>query len=128
MNKTHASTPTSDPLCVVVCGASLFISAIADSLRPLPEVQVFHLNLRSPSTLAYVVDMAPDVVIIDRADDNAELVRALLKHDLPLIEVDANENAVTLLSGRRVPISETGDLVRLISENKRLDPKGLQDL
>ncbi len=128
MNKTHASTPTGDRLRVVVCGASLFIDAVAESLHPLPEVHVYQIIHRFPTSIAYIVDMAPDVVIIDRADDNAGLIRALLKHDLPLIEVDAHENAVTLLSGRRVPISETGDLVRLINENKRLAPKSLKNL
>lgn len=79
---------------------------------------MFHLSLRFPTTVAYVVDMAPDVVIIDRDDNDEGLVRALLNHGLPLVEVDASENTVTLLHGRRVPISETGDLVRLISESK----------
>ncbi len=126
MNETHASTPYSEPLRVVVCGASLFRAAIADSLRSLPEVQVFHLSLRVPATVAYVVGMAPDVVIIDRDENDEGLVRALLNHGLSLIEMNANESAVTLLNGRRVPISETGDLVRLISENKLLKPGGIQ--
>ncbi len=125
MNETHASTPTGDPLCVVVCGVSLFLSAVADSLRPLPEVQVFQLSLRFPATVAYIVNMAPDVVIIDRDDDNEGLVQALLNHGLPLVEVDATESAVTVLSGRRVPISEMGDLVRLISESKLVNGGGM---
>jgi len=62
--------------------------------------------------------MAPDVVIIDRDNDDQGLVRALLNHGLSLVEVDANENTVTLLNGRRVPISEIGDMVRVISESK----------
>ncbi|MCP4542037.1 MAG: hypothetical protein GY832_33340 [Chloroflexi bacterium] len=114
MNEAHASTPTGDPLRVVVCGASLFLSAVADSLRPLPEVQVFQLNLRFPATLAYVIDMAPDAVIIDRDDNDVGLVRALLNHGLPLIEVDASESTVTILSGRQVQVSETEDLVDAI--------------
>lgn len=126
MSKTHASTTYSDPLRVVVCGASVFLSAVADSLRPLSEVQVFHLSLRFPTTVAYVVDMAPDVVIIDRDNDDQGLVRALLNHGLPLVEVDANENTVTLLNGRRVPISEIGDMVRLISESKLVNEGGVR--
>ncbi|MCP4542282.1 MAG: hypothetical protein GY832_34605 [Chloroflexi bacterium] len=114
MNETRASTPTGDILCVVVCGASLFLSVVAGSLRPLPELQVFQLNLRFPATLAYVVGMAPDAVIIDRDDDDGGLVRALLKHGLPLIEVDASKSAVTILSGRQVQVSETSDLVDAI--------------
>ena len=102
MNETHASTPTNDPLRVVVCGASLFLSAVADSLRPLSEVQVFRLSLRFPATLAYVVNMAPDVVIIDQEDDDGGLVRALLNHGLPLVEVDATESTIMILSGHQV--------------------------
>jgi len=126
VSKTHASTTYSDPLRVVVCGASVFLSAVADSLRPLSEVQVFHLSLRFPTTVAYVVDMAPDIVIIDRDNDDQGLVRALLNHGLPLVEVAANENTVTLLNGRRVPISEIGDMVRLISESKLVNEGGVR--
>ncbi len=116
MNETHASAPHSDPLRVIVCGASLFISAVADSLRPLPEVQVFHLSLRFPATLAYVVTMAPDVVIMDHEDDDGGLVRALLNHGLPLVEVDTTESTITILSGHQVQVSETEDLVRVIKQ------------
>ena len=114
MNETRASTPTGDPLCIVVCGVSLFLSAVADSLRPLPEMQVFQLNLRFPATLAYVVGMAPDAVIIDRDDNDEGLALALLKHGLPLIEVDATKSTVTILNGHRVQVSETSDLVDAI--------------
>jgi hypothetical protein len=81
-------------------------------------MQVFHLSLRFPTTVAYIVDMAPDVVIMDRDENDEGLVRALLNHGLSLVEMDATENTVTLLKGRRVPISEIGDMIRVISESK----------
>ncbi len=42
--------------------------------------------------------------------------RTLLSHGLPLVELDASRNAVTVLSGRQVQVSETEDLARVIEQ------------
>ena len=104
--------------CVVICGTSVYLMSIEAGLAALPGMEVVRLNPHLPNAEVRILALSPDVVIVERSDNHADLARTLLNHGLSLVEVDANENTVTLLNGRRVPISEIGDMVRVISESK----------
>ena len=104
---------------VVIWGTSVYLMSIEAGLAALPGMEVVRLNPHLPNAEVRILALSPDVVIVEqRSDNHADLARTLLNHGLSLVEVDANENTVTLLNGRRVPISEIGDMVRVIGESK----------
>ncbi len=108
--------------CVVIWGTSVFLMSIEAGLAKLPGMEVVRLNPHLPGAEARIMALAPDVVVVERSDNHAGQARTLLSHGLPLVELDASRNVVTVLSGRRVQVSETEDLARLIEQVATGDP------
>ncbi len=101
---------------VVIWGTSVYLMSIEAGLAKLPGMEVVRLNPHLPGAEARILALSPDVVIVERSDNHADLARTLLSHGLPLLELDASRNAVTVLSGRQVRASETEDLARVIEQ------------
>jgi hypothetical protein len=89
--------------------------SIEASLAELPGMEVVRLNPHLPGAEAHIMALSPDVVIVERSDDAGQ-ARTLLSHGLPLVELDASRNVVTVLNGRQVQVSETEDLARVIEQ------------
>jgi hypothetical protein len=101
---------------VVICGTSVFLMSIEAGLAKLPGMEVVRFNPHLPDAEARIMALSPDVVIAEWGDNHADLARTLLSHGLSLVELDASRNAVTVLSGRQVRVSETEDLARVIEQ------------
>jgi len=104
---------------VVICGTSVFLMAIEAGLAKLPGMEVVRLNPHLPGAEARIMALSPDVVIVERSDNHAGQTQMLLSHGLPLVELDASRNVITVLSGRQVQVSKMEDLVRVIERALR---------
>jgi len=101
---------------VVLCGTSVFLMAIEVRMARQPGMEVVRIDPHLPGAKARVLDLSPDVIIMERSDNHAELAQALLNEGLPLVEMDGSRSAATVLSGRQVRVSEMEDLVRVIEQ------------
>ena len=72
------------------------------------------LDARFPDLIEYITTLQPNMIIIERNNAYNGLILALVNQGLPLIELDIEQNQATLLSGVRVPVVETDDLVQVI--------------
>jgi hypothetical protein len=97
---------------IVVCGTSIFLSAIEVSLAGRTANEV----VRAPPHLSSIIALEPNVVILERNDGDADLKLALLERGFPLIELDADPNRGALLTSRRVSISRVSELSQLIND------------
>ena len=101
---------------VVVCGPSVFMMSIEAGLVNLPGMEVLRINCHLPDAEARIMALAPDVVIVERNGEHADCGRALLRQGLPLVELAACQDVVTVLSGRQVQISGTEELAQVIGQ------------
>ena len=100
--------------CIAICGESIFLMAIEAGLAALPGVEVTRFDPHLPDVVARIVSIAPDVVILERGGDDGGLTRELLSHGLLLVELNANQSTVTLLTGHEVSVSGAADLIELV--------------
>jgi len=100
--------------CIAICGESIFLMAIEAGLAALPGVEVTRFDPHLPDVVARIVSIAPDVVILERGGDDGGLTRELLSHGLLLVELNANQSTVTLLTGHEVTVSGAADLIELV--------------
>ncbi len=99
---------------VVICGESIFLMAIEAGLAALPDAEVVRFDPHLPGVVARIVSIAPDIVILERGGDDGGLARELLSHSLLLVELNANQSTVTLLTGHEVTVSGAADLIELV--------------
>ena len=100
--------------CIAICGESIFLMAIEAGLAALPGVEVTRFDPHLPDVVARIVSIAPDIVILERGGDDGGLTRELLSHGLLLVELNANQSTVTLLTGHEVSVSGAADLIELV--------------
>ncbi len=100
--------------CIAICGESILLLLISEGrgVRPGGRSRRFELHL--PDIVARIVSIAPDVVILERGGDDGGLTRELLSHGLLLVELNANQSTVTLLTGHEVSVSGAADLIELV--------------
>jgi hypothetical protein len=101
---------------VVICGPSVFLMSIEASLARLPGMEVLRLNCRLPDAEARIMALAPDAVIVERNGDHADQARAMLRQGLLLVELDASQDVVTILSSHQVRVSGAEDLAQVIEQ------------
>jgi len=101
---------------VIVCGTSVFLMSIEVGMAGQPGMEVVRIDPHLPGAKTRILDLSPDVIIMERGDNHAELAQALLNEGLPLVEMDGSRDAATVLSGRQVRVSEVEDLVRVIEQ------------
>ncbi len=109
---------------IAVCGHSLLLSVVAESLEKMPGIEVEHLDSAPPFGLDRITAGAPDIVLVELGPGGGESDPVILSllHEHPSVAViglDAQRSVLTVLSSRQVPAAEVSDLVRLIGQ---LDP------
>jgi CheY-like chemotaxis protein len=104
------------PTRIAICGRSLLLTLVADSLAGRPGLEVAYVT---PGQLDALTQLAGcDLVIMEHADncETDHLILSLLQSrpDLPIIGLDASRSVLTVLASRQQPASNMDDLVRLI--------------
>jgi len=101
---------------VVICGssASVFLMAIEASLAARPEVEVIRLDPHLPKVVDHITALDPQAIMIERGSGQGDLALELLDRGLPLIEMNADQGHVTVLTGRQVSITQAGELTQVI--------------
>jgi hypothetical protein len=104
------------PKRIAVCGDSLLLTLVADSLRANPGFQVERILPRRPDALAQLADY--DVALVEYNTDceNDHFILSLLQAhpDLPVIGLDASRSVLTVLSSRQQATDGVNDLMSLI--------------
>jgi len=101
---------------IVVCGSTVYLEAIANSLSMQPDLEVTLVNPHHPDALARVAALTPNVVIVGHADQSDWLTSKILQQGFPMIGLDIHQNTVTILSRRQSPVENVGDLVQVIGK------------
>ncbi len=99
---------------IIICGESIYLSAIESGLAALPGLETVHVRPHLPDVVTRMAELEPDMIIIEQNDTHHDLIPALLSRGLPLVELDARAGQGTFLTGRKVPISGAEDVVRLL--------------
>ena len=102
------------PYQIIICGQSIFLTAIEASLANLPEFVVKRLALSYPGLVERIAAMEPDLILLEGFNGHGELALALLNRGLALLELHPQSGQVTLLSGRQHSITEPKELLQLI--------------
>ncbi len=104
------------PKRIAVCGDSLLLTVVADSLAAQPGFQVTRVAPRRPDALAQLAGC--DVALVEHGADceNDHFTLALLqaRPDLPVISLDAGRSVLTVLSSRQQAANGVNDLISLI--------------
>ncbi|MCP4542718.1 MAG: hypothetical protein GY832_36815 [Chloroflexi bacterium] len=101
---------------IIICGTSIFLSAIEAGLAAWPGLEVIHFHPHLPGVVERIAALEPDMVVVEQNDAHGDLVLALLSRGLPLVELDAQTGQGTFLTGRKFPISGAEDMVRLLKQ------------
>ncbi len=104
------------PTRIAICGRSLLLTLVADSLACRPGLEVAYV---APHQLDALTQLAGcDLVIMEHTEDceTDHLILSLLQSqpDLPIIGVDASRSVLTVLASRQQAASNMADLTRLI--------------
>ncbi len=104
------------PYRIIICGQSIFLMAIKAGLAALPEVEVERVTPCLPDLVKQVMAKQPDLIVIEENNGHGDLALTLLSRGLNIVEINPNSSQVTLLTGRRYPITELEDMVHLIEQ------------
>ncbi len=108
----------STPRRVIICGDSVFLTGVAESLRAMPGLEIVQVNARHPDAAARLAALQPDVIVVDQADAAVNTLLALLyqRPDLPVVGLDVSRNLLTILSAQEYPAADLSDLARVIQD------------
>ncbi len=101
---------------IIICGTSIFLSAIEAGLATWPGLEVIHFHPHLPGAVERIADLEPDMIVVEQNESHSDLTLALVSRSLPLVELDALTGQGTLLTGRKLPISGAEDMVRLLEQ------------
>ncbi len=102
---------------VVICGYSLYLDTIAESLQHEPRLAVTQLHAR-PDVAQRAVALTPDVLIVEHGTRQwKDLLH--LTPQVPIIELDPKEAALTVRAPRQVQLGGVSDLVQVIEQVAR---------
>ncbi len=109
------------PQRIVICGTSIFVSAIESGLDAMAIGEVLGFNPHLPKALTRITALQPNVVIMERAADNDVLAQAFLYQGFPIIILDEAHRKITALSGPLYPAVEVveagmGELTQVIKK------------
>lgn len=101
---------------IVLCGQSVFLTAIEAGLSALLEVEITHFNPHLPEADKRIMALKPAMVVMDRDSINGNLALGLLNGGLPVVALDAADNGGMLLTARKMTLAGAEDMIRLVSE------------
>ncbi len=104
---------------VGLCGSSLYMAALAASLKQQPDVEVVPVEARDPAVLQCLDEVAPAAIAFDLLEVPSDLALALLRDrpGLLLIGVDPIRDELLVLSGYAAHAVTAADLMRVIVES-----------
>ncbi len=102
------------PYRIIICGESIYLMSIQAGLAALPEVEVERVTHGSPNLVEQVMSKQPDLIVIEGNDGHGDLALVLLNQGLTIVEIHPNSSQVTLLTGRRHPVSELRDILKIL--------------
>ncbi len=100
---------------IIICGKSIFLSAIEAGLAALPELEVIHFHPHLPGAMKRIADLEPDMIVVEQNNTHSDLILALLNQNLSLVELDEAGQG-TFLTGRKLPISDAEDMAHFLEQ------------
>jgi DNA-binding NarL/FixJ family response regulator len=97
----------------------IFGHGIASLLRQATNYKVVCENFE-PDQLASQLEMhKPDVIILDQRNNTDPIILAVITHSLPfsnttVIGLSPEDNSLSLISARQMPLSNLNDLIAVI--------------
>jgi chemotaxis response regulator CheB len=106
---------------LLITSCTLFGRGVENLLRQEPGLEVMVCKADVSLAIEQVKELKPDVVIIEHrkpATDLGNALRRMLKacEKLKIIELDAEDNAISIYSGRQQVVKQVQDLVEVIEE------------
>ncbi len=99
---------------IILCGDSMFIKAIEAGLAEHPYLYIQRLDLTMTGLLSRIMAFEPDLVMVAEDETPDDLILALLKHSLPLVQLHNNQTA--LLTRQAVSLLCAADIEQLIKK------------
>ncbi len=98
--------------CIITCTTSAWLTGIVDSLRAAPDLSVRQISPQEMSAVQ-VNALLPDAVIVEYGVCRTKVLNAISSH-IPVIEIDAAHNELTIRATNKVSVTSVADLVRVI--------------
>jgi len=105
-----------DLLKVVIYGNSLPLAGIAVAIQDRPELQVTAIHSDNTDMMLQLNDLHPDVIIFDQDQGNLHplITRFTPITGICVIGIDANNNQMSVWSGRKINVKSIFDLLQTI--------------
>jgi hypothetical protein len=102
--------------CIVIYGNTLPLAGIAVALQGREDIQVISIPANCPDEMERLNDLHPDVVLFDLDQIGVHMIFSYLEPDARpvLMGVDANNNHLTVWSGREITVQTIPDLLQMI--------------
>lgn len=104
---------------VVLYGSSLLIAGLETCLKASPEIELVRIQPAQSNPMQQLFSLRPDVIIFDSGDSRLGtlLGTTQLTRDNPgafIIELDAANNCLTILSSQQQEVTKSEDIVEAI--------------
>jgi hypothetical protein len=111
--------------CVVIYGNTLALAGIAIAIQDRPEMRVVSMQVGGPGDAEALEALHPDVILFDQGQAGVQPYLTQLKHhaELYLIGVDANNNQMSVWSGRQMGAATIQDLLEMIGKLSGSSPE-----
>lgn len=100
---------------IVICGRSLYLDAIAATLRSVSHLLVTQLHERA-GMVEWVVALAPDALIVecDTVDEAVLATLSTLLPDAPVLEVHTLRSVLTIHGAQEIPMCGVDHLAQML--------------
>ena len=107
---------------MLVASRTLFSRGVENLLRQEPSLEVLVCEADVSRAAERVKELKPDVVIVEHrkpATDLGNALRRMLRtcEKLKIIELDSNDDTISIYSGRQRVIKQVQDLVEVIEQS-----------
>lgn len=103
---------------IVIYGHSLFLAAIEANLTRQTELEVIRFQPHLPTVADRIIDLQPDIIIVQHGSDYGHLAQILLPQGLLFVALDEMNQQAIVLSGQPVPLVGLADLNQLVKQIK----------
>ena len=100
---------------IVICGHSLYLDAIAATLRSTSSLMVTQLRERS-GMVERAVALRPDALIVERDAFDESLLHALSAHlvGVPMFELHNLQSVLTIHTTQEIPVPDFDHLTQML--------------